>query len=221
MPENSEISYSQELIRKGIHLFSLLIPICYYFLSRKTALSILIPLTVIAILIDIFSKKDNKFRYYFRKIFGNMLRSHEVAGEHTLNGATWVLISACFCVLIFPKILTVTGFSILIISDISAALIGRKFGKRRIFEGKSLEGTTAFIISAFIVIFIIGQLVSAPVVYYIFGCISSVVGGIAEASSRKMQIDDNLTIPISIGFLMWGGALISEACFHINFLSLM
>ena len=39
-----EQSYATELVRKGIHLCSLAIPLAYYWISREQALSILIPL---------------------------------------------------------------------------------------------------------------------------------------------------------------------------------
>jgi dolichol kinase len=88
----------------------------------------------------------------FYTIFGFLLRQHEVdTGKKNLNGATYVLISALICVIIFPKIFFVTAFTILIISDSLAALIGRKFGRHKLFA-KSLEGTLAFFISASIVI---------------------------------------------------------------------
>ncbi|MCK7523378.1 MAG: hypothetical protein MZV64_39855 [Ignavibacteriales bacterium] len=66
------------------------------------------------------------------------------------------LLSALICALIFPKVIFVTAFSILIISDTMAALIGRKFGKRK-FLRKSLEGTLSFFISASIVVIIYAQ----------------------------------------------------------------
>ena len=44
--QSVETSYSSELIRKGIHLCSLSIPVIYYYISKDTALSILIPLTL-------------------------------------------------------------------------------------------------------------------------------------------------------------------------------
>jgi dolichol kinase len=130
-----------------------------------------------------------------------------------------VLISACFTIIVFPKIIAVTAFSILIISDISAALIGRKFGRTPLFE-KSVEGTLAFIISAILVVLVIGRIASAPVSYYIVGIIASIIGGIVEAGSKTLEVDDNVSIPISIGLVMWLGGIIS-ANFHMDFLHVL
>ena len=209
MTEEKNISFTQELLRKGIHLISLSIPVLYIFLDKKTGLSILIPLTIIAILIDVLSKFPNIVRLYLFKYFRHMLRPHETQDKLIFNGATWVLISATVCVLIFPKLLTVVSFTILIISDISAALIGRRYGKHPLFVNKSWEGTSAFIVSAIFVIIIYGLIFSAPWTFFIGGIIASVIGGVVEAISPIIKVDDNLSIPLSIGFTLWGLGLIA------------
>ncbi|OGU11983.1 MAG: hypothetical protein A2X61_12345 [Ignavibacteria bacterium GWB2_35_12] len=220
MDEFHEITYSQEVLRKSIHLMSLSIPITYTFIPQSIGLSILIPLTILFIVIDVLSKKRNKAQFFVRLIFGRMLRRHEVEKEYTLNGASWVLISATIGILVFPKILFVTGFSILILSDIAAALFGRKFGKTPLFD-KSWEGTSAFIIIAFFIVSFIGYMTSAPWTFFVFGFISAFLGGMVEAASRMMKVDDNITIPICIGVLMWIGEYVSDYLFHLSYINLL
>jgi dolichol kinase len=215
------ISYKQELLRKSIHMISLSIPIVYTFVTKEILLYILVPMTILSIIIDFASRKNNKFRNFFHKVFGKMLRPHEFYDVFTLNGATWVLISAVICVVIFPKLLMITGFSILIVSDISSALIGRRYGKHNLFVNKSWEGTTAFFISAFIVVTIFGFIFSAPWTFFIFGFAASIIAGFAEAASTMMKMDDNFTIPISFGFSLWGGAIISATYLNTPFLNLL
>ena len=50
--DNGTIRYKDELFRKLIHLFSLSIPIVYYFISTETATIILGILAAIALFID-------------------------------------------------------------------------------------------------------------------------------------------------------------------------
>jgi dolichol kinase len=86
-----------------------------------------------------------------------MLRKHEMKKKKLLlTGASWVLISAVLTVLIFPKVIAVIAFIILIISDISAALVGRKWGRTKLGK-KSLEGTLAFIVSGLLVVAVVGN----------------------------------------------------------------
>lgn len=203
MNEHKEISYTQELLRKSIHLLSLGIPLIYSYVDKTTGLWLLLPVTTLFLATDILSHRNGWVRQWVMKYFGGMMRSHELRSDKfLLNGASYVLLSACLCVIIFPKIIAITAFTVLIISDICAALFGRKFGKHK-FLDKSLEGTSAFIISAFIVVAIIGNLNHAPWTFYASGMIASVAGGIIENISIRLRMDDNFSIPATIGVIMW------------------
>ncbi|MDP4220805.1 MAG: dolichol kinase [Bacteroidota bacterium] len=202
--ENAQIPMSGELMRKVIHLLSLSIPIGYFYLGYSTTLWILIPLTLFALFMDY-------GRYYIKWIdkfvkwsFGSILREHERdSSRKLLSGGSYVLISACICILLFPKIVAITAFSILIISDTSSALIGRKFGKNY-FLDKSLEGTTAFILSAWIVVLFTPK-VNGIWQEYVIAFIAAAIGGIVEAMSVRLHVDDNFSIPLSVGISMWLG----------------
>ena len=199
--DNGTIHYRDEIFRKLIHLCSLSIPVVYYFIPRSTALIILGIMTVVALFLDLGRYLSPAIGKIFYKFFGFLLRKHELDHKkRNLNGATYVLLSAFICVLIFPKVIVITAFAILIISDSMAALIGRRFGKHK-FLFKSLEGTLAFFISGIVVV-----LLSPKIEYmlseYIIGIVSTAFGAIIENVSFGLA-DDNLVIPISIGFAMW------------------
>lgn len=199
--DKGSINYRDELVRKLIHLCSLSIPLIYYFIERETAILILGVLTAAALFIDLGRYLHPSFGKIFYKLFGFLLRKHEVNKQKkNLNGATYVLLSALICVIILPKVIFITAFSILIISDSLAALIGRKFGKRK-FLSKSLEGTLTFFISASIVVLFTPK-INDGVMEYIIGFIAAFIGSIVENISFGFA-DDNLSIPISIGLVMW------------------
>lgn len=200
--DNGTIQYRDELFRKLIHLTSLSIPIIYYFITVETAATILAILAVVALIIDLGRYLHPETGKVFYKIFGFLLREHELDHKKkNLNGATYVLISALISVLIFPKVIFITAFSILIISDSAAALVGRKFGRHK-FLSKSLEGTLTFFISACIVILFTPK-IGGFTEEYVIGFIAAFVGAIVENVSFKL-VDDNLSIPLSVGFTMWG-----------------
>ena len=199
--DNGTIHYRDELVRKLIHLFSLSIPVIYYFIPSSTSITILIYLTIFALLFDGGRFVSKSFAKLFYRVFGFLLRKHELDKEKkNLTGATYVLLSALICALIFPKVIFVTAFTILIISDTSAALIGRKFGKRK-FLRKSFEGTLSFFISASIVVIFTPKVGNFPM-EYVIGFIAAFVGAIVENISYGLA-DDNLSIPISVGLTMW------------------
>lgn len=197
---NVEQSYGVELVRKAVHLSSLSIPIVYSFISQSTALAILVPLTLVAGLADVARFIHPSIGHHYHKYLGWLLRPHERDGDRRrLNGATYVLLSATLCVILFPKLIVITAFSILIISDTLAALVGRKFGRHR-FLRKSREGTAAFFLSAVVVVLLTPK-VEYLLAEYIIGGIGALCGAVVEALS--IAVDDNLSIPLTVGAVMW------------------
>lgn len=199
--DRATIDYKSEVLRKAIHLFSLSIPTVYYFITKELALSILVPLTIFSLLLDYGRYYSKPLAEIINKIFGIIMRKHEFdSKKKNLNGATYVLISAVIVVLIFPKVFVVTAFAVLIIGDISAALIGRKFGKTK-FLFKSLEGTLAFFFfSCFVVL--LSPKVEGSLTEYLIGFAAVAVGAIAENISGEWA-DDNFMIPITMCITMW------------------
>jgi dolichol kinase len=195
-----ESSYQGELFRKGIHLSSLSIPVAYTLLDKGTVLAILFPLTAVFLLTDIARIFSPPFRKFYHRIFGWLMREHERGpGSKSLNGASYVLLSACICILLFPKVIAITAFSILIVSDTVAALVGRRFG-RKPFLAKSREGSAAFFLSAVVVVLVTPKEFWSPAEYLI-GTAGAGIGAIVE--SLPVAIDDNLSIPLAIGGAMW------------------
>ncbi|HLP17321.1 MAG TPA: SEC59/DGK1/VTE5 family protein [Bacteroidota bacterium] len=214
MNETATIEYKAEVVRKGIHACSLSIPIIYYFIPRELALMILAPLTIFFLVIDLARYYHKPTAEIFYKIFKWMLRSHELDEKSKrLNGATNVLIAATLCVLILPKMIFITAFTILIVSDSLAALVGRRWGRHKFFT-KSFEGSLAFFLSAVAVVLVASMLKYHPADetgfragigfngYNIWiGIAAAAVGTVVEA--LPVKVDDNLSIPFSIGAVMW------------------
>jgi dolichol kinase len=192
--------YTAEVARKGIHLASLSIPIVYTYVSRETALTILIPLLALFALADLVRLLHPPTARLYNRFFGFLLRRHERSDRgRQLTGATYVLLSAVICVAVFPKVVVITSFAILIVSDSAAALIGRRIG-RTPFLKKSAEGTAAFFVTAVLVVLLSPKIAYAPGEYGV-GVLAALVGTLVEAAGLK--VDDNLTIPLSIGGIMW------------------
>lgn len=199
--ERGTIDYKSELYRKGIHMVSLSIPVVYYFITKQQALSILVPFLIFSLIIDYGRYYSPALAEFVRKIFGFLMRKHEWDHKKkNLNGATYVIMSAVFVILIFPKVFVITAFAVLIIGDVSAALIGRRYGRTK-FLFKSLEGTLAFFVSSCVVV-IAAPKVNGSSVEYLIGIFAVAIGAIAENVSGTWA-DDNFTIPVTICVTMW------------------
>jgi dolichol kinase len=197
------LDFRAEVVRKVIHLSSLSIPITYQHVPKGTMLILLVPITIVSLVIDLGRHWSRPLAHWFDRWFGWLLREHERDHERMLlSGATYVFLSAVICITLFPRVIVVTAFTILIISDTAAALVGHRFGRHRFFQ-KSIEGTAGFIASAFIVIALTPKATGAPF-EYVIACIAAVIGGVVEAASIELRLDDNLSIPLSIGASLWG-----------------
>jgi phytol kinase len=107
------------------------------------------------------------------------------------KGALYFAISALACVVLFSKPVVIPALLSLAVLDGVATIAGTRFGRNRIYNGKSLEGTIAAIIVTFLVLLLVLPAPGALVV--------AVVAGIIEMFS---PVDDNLVIPVSICILL-------------------
>lgn len=197
-----QITFRAELARKAIHLLSLSIPIAYHFVDKTTALLILIPIALIFTVGDIVSKRIKWFGDLVSFFFGKILRRHERPDSPHLNGATWVFISSVLVVAAFPKFIAMTALTILIISDILAAIVGRSVGRHKIYD-KSIEGSAAFFFSALAIIIAYYFIYSPPVMFLFGGLFASFIATFVELMSNELDIDDNISIPFTAGLVLW------------------
>jgi len=200
---SAQITYASEMARKGIHLASLLIPIIYLQLDHWTGIVILCAMTGVSLLIDLLLHVHTGSRRVLLSLVGPLLRQHELREDRFhLTGASWVLIAATITFLVFPTAIAVTAFSVLIVSDTFAALIGRRYGHRG-FMDKSLAGSVAFVISALVVVASWQAVFALPVSFFLAGAMASIAAAIAEAASSRLRLDDNIAIPCSYGIVHW------------------
>lgn len=196
-------SFTAEIARKAIHLSSLSIAVIYCHIERELALILLIPIFAGFFLVDLAKNVIPPIAEWYHRTFSAMLREHELQKERLhFNGATYITLSALLLVFFFPKIIAITAFSLVAVSDTVAALAGKKFGRHRIWD-KSLEGSAAFLVSALMIIFIVPKLSPAA------GIVMAITATVVEAIPWRIgwfKVDDNLTIPLAsalAGYLVY------------------
>lgn len=190
---NEQIDYKNELARKSIHLASILIPIIYFHITKELALMLLIPMFLGFFVVDALKMFVKPVADLYYKHFGPMLRPHELdVSQRNFNGATYVTLAAVLVVWLFPKIIAIASFAILILADTAAALVGRKIGRVKI-GAKTLEGSIAFFVFALLVVFVTPRLNPAV------GLAIAIASTVAELYPIRLgnwNVDDNLTIPL-------------------------
>jgi len=196
-----EISFYNEFKRKAIHLFALCIPLGYFFLPKPLSILILTPFALGAIMIDIIRLRRLPLHGFLNRLLGPILREHESAD---FAGASYILSASFFTILLFDKSVAVAAISFIILGDIAAALIGRRFGKTKIKwsmvesndpnNRKSLEGSLSCLLMCIIVVLVVPHL---PLWVGIVGAlVATVVEGIT------LPINDNFSVPLISGLSM-------------------
>jgi len=185
--------HKSEVFRKSIHFSLILLPLAYRYLvdyDKRITLIVLFSLLSISLLVEIFRMKHPTFKRIFFDLFGLMLRKREY---HDFTSATYMLISVTLCIVIFSPEVAFIAISFLAIGDTLAALVGVRFGKRKLFgTDKSLEGS----IACFAGTFVFAMFYLNPIIAFL-GALSA-----ALAESVPMWIDDNIKVPITSGIVM-------------------
>jgi len=182
----------QEIKRKSLHLLTLLSPLLYNILPYNTSLIISASLVIIDLIAETIRLLYPSVNRLMLKIFEGAYREKEKENVSTL---IWTLSGTFLTIFLFSENKNVVTLSLLYLSlgDTVAALVGVKFGKIRLgSRGKSLEGSLAFFLIAF--------LCSLFFVKIEYAFISAFLGAAIEF--LPLPIDDNFVLPIFIAGLL-------------------
>lgn len=203
-----QISLKNELYRKILHFCLILVPVMYMHLGQWFSVTIFCAIVAVIVPADYLRRRNATLNNIFVKMLGPILRQHELQGNK-LCGASYVAIAACVTFACFKAPIAVTAFSILVISDGLAAIIGKRFESGPFFE-KSIAGATGFFISGVVTIMICGSMFDVGLVFYLFALLSLAFATIVESRPSLFKIDDNLSIPLVFALnmaafdLIWG-----------------
>lgn len=198
LPDNK--SFRREVARKSIHLSSLWIPALIYFAHPGVSIILFAILFLGNVLLEYGNfKKWRWARRTFGLLFFKTLRNKErIRTKFQVSGSMYVLAAAIICTLLFSKPIAAIALTVMLISDTCAALFGKAYGTRKLYKSKSLEGTIAFFLSALIV-----NMLYEPIFHFTYASvIACAVATIAEMFEDKLEIDDNLSIPLFVGIIL-------------------
>ncbi len=191
------INFEFESKRKIFHLCALVFPATYLFLPKPYMVTSLFFITLVVLLLDIFRHYDAKIKGLTSKFFINLMRDEEKNAQTGLTGASFMFSGLFLTALLFPKGLAITAWLILIISDALAALVGVKLGTK-LSNGKSLEGSFAFFVSALFISIICYFAIGYNTNFFII-ILSSAITTLVEFYAKQLNLNDNLIIPLSYG----------------------
>lgn len=128
-----------------------------------------------------------------------LLRAEEQIKE---SAAIPYAMAILLTILTFPQTIAVGAIFTLAIADPLSAIIGIRFGKRRVVPNKSLEGSIAFMIATFCCLSYV--LMDAEGAYtWQIGVVAFFVSFLCAIFEMfPLKVDDNLTIPLFTAFTL-------------------
>ncbi len=172
-------------------------------MPQSQALSILGVFFLITIFCETVRLRNPVINEKFLKFFSPVIRTNEV---YRPSGVSYFLASSIFAIAVFPKPVAVLSILYLALADPMAALIGVLYKGRSVelVSGKSLHGTlAAFLVCAITTWFFLRSLGEGSLNLLRLTLLGGFAGALAEL--LPLDIDDNFTIPIVSGFILWLG----------------
>ena len=203
-----EISYWEEIKRKGVHLSSLWMVAATLLLGRWQWISCV--LFGALLILTLVSEHDyaNGGKYLGRlygKLFGKMLRNEVKPGQWIVSGGAPVLAAALLVNLLFVPFIAAGALAVMLTGDAAAALIGRRWGKHKTVNGKSWEGFAAFILVGYAALAVVLAILGLLNVFYLWGLAGVVLAAVAELFQKQLKVDDNFSIPLCTGLCLFIG----------------
>ncbi len=190
-------------VRNALHLASCVAGVLALELSPSNTLPLAIALAfaVSGWTLEFARTRSESVNAFCMRLFGKTAHPHEA---HGVNSATWYATALVPIAWVGHVPAGVVALLVLGLADPAAAVVGRRFGRRKLVHGRTLEGTSAFVGVGTLASFAFLSLVHPSLglgraaIAAGFGALS---GAIAEVVSKRL--DDNLTIPLAAFGAAW------------------
>jgi dolichol kinase len=194
--------------RNAFHLLAALLGIAVVEIIPRLTEHGFIPVIAIAALftawgwgMEISRKVSERANRFLMWVFSPVAHPHEA---HHINSATWYVTALLALSLTRSPVLGAVALIVLGVADPCAAIIGKRYGKRRLANGRSFEGAAAFAVSGTIagcgLLAIAHPEIAAPAALAMSAA-AATAGGLTELYLKR--VDDNLGIPIAAAAAAW------------------
>ena len=182
-----------EAWRKALHLSTLLLPVWILWADEPWRMRGLVFAFLFFLTVDVLRLRWSPMRQWLHRRIHGSLRTAERA---RLTSAHYLTFSACVLAWWLPASMAATALVVPVVGDAAAALVGRRFGRRRIGH-KSLEGSAAFFLTGMAAGWLcLGEQPLA---------LAAAVLAATIVELLPLPVDDNLSVPLVT-------ALVLRAC---------
>jgi len=174
-----------EILRKLVHIFSLAIIVLYYHynVSKEFMLNFLLVCLVIELILE-YLRLDRNVEFPF---FKDITRESE---KDKIGAEIYFTLGAIIAISTFEKNIALASITVATIGDMTAALVGTKFGTHKIYQKKSWEGSIAELVINLVICFFFTKNI---LLSFSMASVATFIETISD------KINDNLTIPVFAG----------------------
>jgi len=195
------------IVRKLYRLVLLVVPIIYYYWYKKYYVLAIVCAFAFSLTLDIIRLTNPTANDKVRQFFGPFAKFMRFIAKREelrdLSGTTYALMGCAIIMITMPKTVGITAILFNIFGDLFATIIGIRFGKTKILGEKTLEGSVACFLSQIAVVAWSNWKLGLPWFVGIIGAIFGTVVELVPIRVHNFKINDNLTIPILSGVVMW------------------
>lgn len=189
--------------RKIWHCIGLLAMVGLYIgLGPAKAGYVLFVLIAIGLPFDIIRQKNPMLNSLAIRVFGPVMRTYEM---NHLTGLTYLMLGCGIMLIMFGQKTHIIVLTLLFhgFGDPIASFFGIKYGKDKILNNKTLQGTMAAFVTCTVIsgIYYYWQNIMAERLF-IVAPLSGLIGAGSELIP-VVKLDDNLTFPIVCSCLLW------------------
>lgn len=129
------------------------------------------------------------------RILGSFAHPHE---SYRINSATWYCTALFALSLTGSKLLALVAIAVLGFADPMAAIVGRRYGSVKLVNGRSLQGSLAFLATGWLAALAVTVITRPDIGWAAALTASAAAGAIAAvAELYSLRVDDNLSIPLA------------------------
>lgn len=199
------MSMKRELKRKVLHLTGLIVPVVYILSDRTYTLTFIGMAMVVFLILEPFriveafrDKIKRVLRLYVQDEVISTLEKNidEITREEERSGIAahiYFTAAAFIVVYFFPMDIAVGAIAVATVGDAMAAIIGKTLGRHRFTNGKSVEGSLTYFLSALIILI---SLMSFP-----HALVGALAGMLAEF--YDLPPDDNFSNQLSVALAIY------------------
>jgi dolichol kinase len=189
-----------EIRRKLVHASGVFLIFIIIWLGKWNAALIILSMAVTFLLLGEYRKNREKYKIIKSKeldeieeTMEKMFKEHERPNTLPFKGATEFFIGCFLATVIFEPITAIAAIAVLSLSDAVSTLIGSYYGKHKlpVNKKKTFEGSTAFFLTSIFVLW-----------FFVNPLKAIIVAILATFAEMIPKIDDNLTVPLTVGIVM-------------------